>query len=87
MDEHGSRMPANLKGTPLEVVRAVWACALGVDAVADHVGFFDLGATSVVVVDVLRQLRPRWPHLTAVDLFDHPTVVELADHLDDHVSS
>ncbi|MEU3662055.1 phosphopantetheine-binding protein [Streptomyces sp. NPDC032940] len=73
----------DLDGDPVDVVAAVWAAALGVDAVDPQEGFFDLGATSAMVVDVVRVLRRRWPGLKIVDVFSRPTVAQLAAHLGD----
>lgn len=74
---------ANLDGAPADVVGAVWAGALGLDAVDAEVGFFDLGATSEMVVSVTEILRRRWPCLRIADIFSHPTAAELAAFLDD----
>ncbi len=73
----------DLDGDPAEVVAAVWAEALGVDTVDPQEGFFDLGATSVMVVDVVRVLRRRWPGIKIVDVFARPTIAQLAAHLGD----
>ncbi|WP_432921500.1 acyl carrier protein [Microbispora sp. CA-135349] len=73
----------DLDGTPAEVVRAVWADALGVATIEPDVGFFDLGATSAMILGVVRVLRRRWPGLKVVDVFSHPTVAQLAALLDD----
>lgn len=72
-----------LDGAPADVVQAVWALALGEEAIDPDVGFFDLGATSAMILGVVRTLRQRWPSLKAVDVFSHPTVVLLAAFLDD----
>jgi hypothetical protein len=72
-----------LQGDPLDVVREVWADALGMDAVDPDAGFFDLGATSALTLDVVRILRERWPHLKVVHIFSHPTVAQLAAFLDE----
>lgn len=74
---------ADLTGPACEVVQAVWAEALGLDAVDPDAGFFDLGATSAMVLDVVRTLRRRWPRLRIVDVFNRPTAAQLAGFLDD----
>ncbi|WDZ86238.1 acyl carrier protein [Micromonospora cathayae] len=71
----------DLDGDPVEVLRAVWADALGVDEVDPDEGFFDLGATSEMILGVVRELRRRWPDLRIVDVFSHPTVGQLAAFL------
>lgn len=73
----------DLDSTPAEIVQAVWADALGVVAVDPDAGFFDLGATSEMMLGVVRILRQRWPGLKIVDIFSHPTVAQLAGFLDD----
>lgn len=73
----------DLGGDPVDVLQAVWKEALGVEEVEPGAGFFDLGATSVMILGVVRVLRRRWPHLRVVDVFSHPTVEDLAAFLDD----
>ncbi|MBP2707789.1 acyl carrier protein [Microbispora sp. RL4-1S] len=73
----------DLDGTPAEILQAVWADALGVAEVDPDAGFFDLGATSEMILGVVRVLRRRWPRLRIVDVFSHPTVAQLAAFLDD----
>jgi acyl-coenzyme A synthetase/AMP-(fatty) acid ligase/acyl carrier protein len=74
--------------TPAErVVAAVWADELGVASVGIEDDFFELGGDSLTAVRVLAQLARRLDvKLTLRDLFDNPTVrdiacrVELAGH-------
>ncbi|MFI6234798.1 phosphopantetheine-binding protein [Micromonospora sp. NPDC050784] len=73
----------DLDGDPVEVLQAVWADALGVETVEPDAGFFDLGATSEVMLSVVRTLRGRWPGVRIVDIFSHPTVDQLAAFLTD----
>ncbi|MFD5426296.1 phosphopantetheine-binding protein [Streptomyces sp. NPDC127084] len=77
------RPDADLDGDPTEVIAAVWAGALELDTVDPEAGFFDLGATSATVVEVVRVLRRRWPGLKVVDVFSRPTVAQLAAFLAD----
>jgi hypothetical protein len=70
-------------GSTVDVVRAIWAEALGLESVDDDAGFFDLGASSVTVVDVVRVLRRRWPRIRVVHVFSHPTVAQLAAFLEE----
>jgi aryl carrier-like protein len=78
MDERVNTGPAELAGSPAEVVRAVWAHVLGEESFDAETGFFDLGATSVDVLRAVERLRVRWPGLRVVDVFLHPTVAALA---------
>lgn len=73
----------DLTGASGDVVSAVWAQALGLDTVDPEAGFFDLGASSAMVVGVVRALRRRWPRIKIVDVFAHPTAACLAAFLDD----
>ncbi|MFI7068857.1 acyl carrier protein [Micromonospora sediminicola] len=79
----GSGTSLALDGASIDVVRRVWADALGLDDVDQDIGLFDLGATSADMLSVVRILRQRWPRLRVVDIFDHPTVAQLAAFLDD----
>lgn len=73
----------DIEGDPVEVLQAVWKKALGVKEVDPDAGFFDLGATSAMILGVVHVLRQRWPQLRVVDVFSHPTVRDLAAFLDD----
>lgn len=73
----------DLAGSPGDVVEAVWAQALELDSVDPEMGFFDLGASSATVLDVVRVLRRRWPRVQIVDIFAHPTTARLAAFLAD----
>jgi phosphopantetheine binding protein len=73
----------DLDGRPVEVLQAVWAQALGVETIEPDAGFFDLGATSEMMLGVVHTLRRRWPHLRIVNIFAHSTVEQLAAFLGD----
>jgi nonribosomal peptide synthetase DhbF len=68
-------------GAAVATISAVWADVLGADGVAVDVGFFDLGADSLQMIQALGLLRAEWPSIRIVDLFSHPTVSALARHL------
>ncbi|MGA5704466.1 SDR family NAD(P)-dependent oxidoreductase [Peterkaempfera bronchialis] len=54
----------------------------GADDVREDVGFFDLGLDSIMAVDLVQRLSEAFEvTLQAADVFDHPTVAQLADHL------
>lgn len=63
------------------VIEAVWARALGQEHVDPNIGFFDLGGTSVMILEVLAELRNHWPSLKVADIFYYPTVSQLAAFL------
>ncbi|MEU6774136.1 amino acid adenylation domain-containing protein [Streptomyces sp. NPDC046759] len=61
---------------------AIWREVLGGAAVGPLDSFFDLGGTSLLLIQVQALTAQRLGHeLTVVDLFDHPTVRTLAAHL------
>ncbi|MEM9292772.1 MAG: amino acid adenylation domain-containing protein [Acidobacteriota bacterium] len=65
-----------------EVVAKIWAEVLGVDQVGAHDNFFDLGGHSLLVVEVHGRLRQSFEReITMLDLFQHPTVADLAAFL------
>lgn len=82
MADSGDSPPVELGGPTIDIVATVVAHALGEDEVDPDVGFFDLGASSVVVLTIVEQLRHRWEHLRMVDCFLYPTVTSLAAFLD-----
>lgn len=41
-------------------------------------GFFDLGANSLDLTELVGRLRMRWPELRIIHVFAHPTVNSLA---------
>ncbi|MFF4059560.1 SDR family NAD(P)-dependent oxidoreductase [Streptomyces sp. NPDC001668] len=65
-------------------VRTTLAAILGHDdarAVRDDLGFFDLGLDSVMAIDLERELSAAFGvEVRVADIFDHPTVTELAEH-------
>ncbi|PTL83577.1 condensation domain-containing protein [Vitiosangium sp. GDMCC 1.1324] len=74
--------PATLR--PLEQrIASVWAEILGVQEVTPGTSFFDLGGNSILLVRVERALRQRLGvEVMLMDLFMHPTVRSLAEHLE-----
>lgn len=61
-----------------DVVADAWAEALGVASIDPETGFFDLGADSMTVLQVVGVLRERWPNLRVVDVFANPSVSSLS---------
>jgi hypothetical protein len=66
-----------------ETVAALWREVLHLDEVGVHDNFFDLGGHSLTLLNVHGKLRaivkPR--ELSIVEMFEHPTVASLAEHL------
>jgi amino acid adenylation domain-containing protein/thioester reductase-like protein len=67
----------------LEVTLAkVWAELLGIPRIGRHDHFFDLGGHSLSAIRVVARLRDELHREVALhDLFAHPVIKELADHL------
>jgi hypothetical protein len=66
-----------------ETITAAWRAVLRVPEVGVHDNFFDLGGHSLALVQLHGRLRPlvKPRELAVVDLFEHPTVASLAEHL------
>ncbi|MEV8307264.1 SDR family NAD(P)-dependent oxidoreductase [Streptomyces flavidovirens] len=66
-------------------VARIVAAQLGHDsakAVRDDAGFFDLGLDSIMAVDLVNRLSQAFGvSLLAADVFNHPTVAQIAEHL------
>jgi amino acid adenylation domain-containing protein len=63
-------------------IAGVWAEVLGVDRVGIHENFFDIGGTSLHLVEIFSRLRTRLgAELAVSDLIAHPTVARLVEHL------
>lgn len=72
---------APLQGTEA-VVAELWCRALGRNAVGSHDNFFDLGGHSLLVVQLLGELRQRFDKpIQMTDLFRYTTVESLARFL------
>ncbi|HSK75750.1 MAG TPA: amino acid adenylation domain-containing protein [Thermoanaerobaculia bacterium] len=79
--EEGSLVPR----TGVErAVAGVWQEVLGVERVAAHDNFFDLGGHSLLLAQVHSRLQALFEaELTLIDLFVYPTVSALASRLDE----
>ncbi|RZK83221.1 MAG: non-ribosomal peptide synthetase, partial [Rhodococcus sp. (in: high G+C Gram-positive bacteria)] len=63
-------------------VAAVFGTVLGLDRVSVHDSFFDLGGNSLIATQLVSRIRSELDVPLAVrDLFESPTVAELADRL------
>ncbi|MBV9775389.1 MAG: amino acid adenylation domain-containing protein, partial [Gemmatimonadetes bacterium] len=75
MDEAGYLAPR----TPVEETLAgIWAEVLRVERVGVHDDYFELGGDSILSIQVVSRARRAGVHLTPRQLFEHPTVAELA---------
>jgi thioesterase domain-containing protein/acyl carrier protein len=67
-----------------KIVAAIWEECLGIDRIGIHSNFFELGGHSIIAVRVMTQLEKETGNrLPLVALLEHPTVRELAAHLDE----
>jgi acyl carrier protein len=65
-----------------KTITGAWRDALGVPRIGLHDNFFDLGAHSLLVAEVHIQLRQALgKDFPLLDMFQHPTVHALAEHL------
>ncbi|HEX5760628.1 MAG TPA: non-ribosomal peptide synthase/polyketide synthase [Thermoanaerobaculia bacterium] len=65
-----------------ETIAAVWREVIGTEAVGRNDNFFDLGGHSLLMARVQARLGERLERsLPLVELFQHPTVAALAEHL------
>jgi amino acid adenylation domain-containing protein len=69
-------------------IAALWSRVLDVDSPGRDESFFELGGSSVQMVQVHRQLQEHLGReISVLELFQHPTVALLASHLDPHGAS
>jgi non-ribosomal peptide synthase protein (TIGR01720 family) len=61
-----------------ETLAAVWAQVLRLDRVGVHDNFFELGGDSILSIQILARANQMGMRLTARQIFEHPTVAELA---------
>ena len=72
---------ADLSGTAAWVAE-LWADVIGATARSGDDDFFDLGGGSLTAAQIVSRLRSRYPETTVADIYEHPTLAELADALD-----
>jgi len=78
----GSAVEPVAPGTSLErTIAEQWCAVLGVERVGTNENFFELGGHSLLMAEVRNRLASLGHELSMVELFQHPTVGSLADHL------
>jgi hypothetical protein len=65
-----------------DTLAGLWRKVLGVDRVGMHDNFFELGGHSLLMAELRTVLAAETGHeVSMVELFQHPTVASLAEHL------
>lgn len=73
--QHSYTPPA----TPIEEkIVAVWSLVLGLQQIGIHDNYFELGGDSLQAITIVARLRQQGVRFTTNQLFDHPTIAELA---------
>jgi non-ribosomal peptide synthase protein (TIGR01720 family) len=71
--------PYEAPTTETEVTLAeIWADVLGIERVGIHDDFFELGGDSVLGIQVVAKSRRAGLHLSAQQIFEHPTIAQMA---------
>ena len=70
--------------TTVDRVREIWSQVIGAPSVGENDNFFDVGGTSLHVLDIFTRLVEEFdiPNLSVIDLFEHSTPAGLAAHVD-----
>ncbi|NEQ08205.1 MAG: amino acid adenylation domain-containing protein, partial [Moorea sp. SIO4E2] len=90
--------PPELKRAPLQdklpetnleqQIARIWESQLAVDTIATEENFFDLGGTSLLMIQVSEQLKQQFEiDLSIIDLFQYPTISTLAEHIDQQLKT
>ena len=61
----------------------LWQDIIGAVVTAGTDDFFDLGGGSLTAAQLVSRLRSRFPEITVADIYEHPTIGELATMLDE----
>ncbi|MCX5043190.1 amino acid adenylation domain-containing protein [Aldersonia sp. NBC_00410] len=64
-------------------VAELWTRILGAQITGPDDDFFDVGGGSLAAAQLVTALRERHRNVTVADLYDHPRLGSLAEHLDD----
>ncbi|MEX3558595.1 MULTISPECIES: Pls/PosA family non-ribosomal peptide synthetase [unclassified Corynebacterium] len=59
----------------------LWVDVLGVSVDNENADFFSLGGTSLAAATLVGRIRERYPTVAVRDLYDHPRLGSLAEHL------
>ena len=64
-----------------QLLAEIWQEVLTIETVGIHDNFFDIGATSLLLIQVYKRLKETFDQLSALALFQYPTIHTLAQHL------
>jgi amino acid adenylation domain-containing protein len=76
--EPGAGVHVAPEGPEEEALAAIWAGVLGVERIGRDDNFFSLGGDSILSIRILAQARERGFELDLQQIFEHPTVRQLA---------
>jgi amino acid adenylation domain-containing protein/non-ribosomal peptide synthase protein (TIGR01720 family) len=65
-------------GSAETVLAGIWAEVIGIDKVGVHDNFFEIGGDSILSIQIVTRAQAAGLHLTPMDVFQHPTVAQLA---------
>nr|ASV46751.1 non-ribosomal peptide synthetase [uncultured bacterium] len=65
-------------GEAESVLARIWAEVIGVDRVGVHDNFFEIGGDSILSIQIVSRAQAAGLQLTAMDIFQYPTVAQLA---------
>jgi amino acid adenylation domain-containing protein/non-ribosomal peptide synthase protein (TIGR01720 family) len=66
------------KGEAESVLARIWAEVIGLDRVGVHDNFFEIGGDSILGIQIVNRAQAAGLRLTAMDIFQYPTVAQLA---------
>src|SRR6185369_8587707 len=78
LDEVAQKEYAAPRNPMEELLAGIWREVLGVEQVGIHDNFFALGGDSILSIQVTSRAHRAGVHLTPRQIFEHPTVAELA---------
>ena len=61
-----------------EKLAEIWAEVLGFDLISVHDNFFEVGGDSILSIQIVSRAKAAGLHLAPAQLFQHPTIAELA---------
>lgn len=64
-----------------EWLAQLWVETLGVSVSDENADFFSLGGTSLAAATLVGRIRERYPTVAVRDLYDHPRLGSLAEHI------